>query len=237
LISFILIDIGLLSSIVPPKSPEYEVFLDSDIAGLIELSRSTLSHSEERATIADDVEDLAASLENEVECLTFLSPALTAPAPDQPGNCGQTLDYSADIPHHTRYLEIIRSKFPSAQSDLVETLAKVSWHRYQHICQQRVKEVTQDTVLVPNHDEVKSQFQDSGLGSSTHSVQVDSTGQDDAMTVMSTRAESSHKRLPSLSAEARAGEPFICEICYKLIIIKRTHDWRLVIPPCFHCCD
>jgi hypothetical protein len=239
LISFILIDIGLLSSIVPHNSPEYKDFLDSDIAGLIELSRSTLSHSEERATIADDVEDLAASLENEVECLTFLSPALAAPAPNQPGNRGQTLDYSADIPHHTHYLEIIRSKFPSAQSDLVETLAKVSWHRYQHICQQRVKEVTQDpdTLLVPNYDEVKSQFQDSGLGSSTHSVQVVSTGQDDAMTVISTRAESSHKRLPSLSAEARAGEPFICEICYKLVVIKRTRDWRLVIPPCFHWCD
>jgi hypothetical protein len=209
---------------MPIKSLEYEAFLNSDIPGFLELSRSTLSHSDARITIVNDIEDLAASLENEVECLTFLSPAITAPALDQPGNIGQALDYLANVPHHVPYMEIIRSKFPIAQNALVERLAKVSWHRYQHICQQRV---TEDTKDLPNQDEVKSQFQDSGLGSSI----CISSRQDDAMTVMSTRAESSHKRLPSLSGEARAGEPFTCEVCYKVVIIKRTRDWRPVMSP------
>ncbi|KAF2792055.1 hypothetical protein K505DRAFT_279517 [Melanomma pulvis-pyrius CBS 109.77] len=214
---------GFVPTITPNEFVEHKNVGDSDVAELIELSRSTLSHSEDRIAIADDIEDLAASLENEVECLTFLSPAIAAPAIDQPGNRGQDLEYSADAPHHTHYLEIIRSKFPIAQSALVERLAKISWHRYQHICQQRIKAQEPDTLPVLNQEEVKSQFQDSGLGSS---IQIVPSRLDDAITVISTRAESSHKRLPSLSAEARAGEPFTCEVCYKVVIIKRTRDWR-----------
>lgn len=49
---------------------------------------------------------------------------------------------------------------------------------------------------------------------------------EDAMTVVSKRAAPSHKHLPSLSAEARAGQLFTCEVCYRVVVVNRTRDWK-----------
>jgi hypothetical protein len=209
---------------------DYDVLVDSDVEALIEFSRAALSIPENRELreSVEDMEDVIASLENDVECLSYLSSAIESPALDRPENHVQTLDYSAATSKHSHYSEIIRSKFPSAQSSLIEQLAITSWHRYQHICQQRVREEPQElgNPSLSNSGESKPRFRDSGLGSSAYIMQNASAWLEDAMTVVSRRAASSHKHLPSLSAEARAGQPFTCEVCYRVVIVNRTRDWK-----------
>lgn len=187
-----------------------------------------MANIEEPNETPDNVEDLAADLENAVECLSFLSTAIESPAVEFQGGPGGVSDYSSGRPIHVHYSEIIRSKFPRAKDALIERLAEISWDRYQHICRERIKEQTKESKGLPifRSEESKPQFPDLGLENTAYRAQNMSSLQAETMTVISTRAESSHKRLPTLPAEARAGKPFTCDVCYQVVDIRRTRAWK-----------
>lgn len=112
----------LLPMTLPRVLKDNDVLFDSGVEALVEFSRAALSIPEDRELkeSVEDIEDLIASLENDVECLGYLSSAIESPALDRPESHVQTLGYSSVTPKHSHYSEIIRSKFPDAHSALIE---------------------------------------------------------------------------------------------------------------------
>lgn len=208
-----------------------------DFQDIIDSAHVVISVPEESTVSTDDFTDLAATVETQIECLTLLAPAIEFPAldavdkdqdqflPVSPTDGCLVYDDSQFLLERSPYefyAEPIRSKYPLARTELIERLGKANWSRYQHVESQRKKEASKQTIdiLVHATDDARSGFQDSGLGTSMLSKS------EDTETVASTRASSSHARLPPLPSNARRGDPFMCEVCYEVIHIKRTQLWK-----------
>lgn len=172
----------------------------------------------------EDIEGLCLGLRNTIESLQTLSSSLEAIADDglhdeEARAWVQLKDRAA----HEYFVDLISTRFPSANQQLVQALGQSNWDRYNYV--QKLRESSYTDVVVV--DKAKSEFYDSGIGSSAplQSIILSSV-QDYAATIMSSRAESSHKRLPLLPTGARSGEPFECEICHREVRIKRTREWK-----------
>ena len=200
----------------------------SNIITLIENARIALEEPEEPGQYTQHgIEELCSTLRTKIESLSILSSSLECPAEDEFDN-EEARDWLQDRPAHEYFVDLVRSRFPLAEKRLVESLGRSNWNRYKHVRKQR--ENAQDELeVVATDNKTKSVFHDSGIGSSAPAQSVladDRTQSKYAATVISSRAEASHKRLPPLPEEARSGKPFKCEVCDRTVKIRRTKEWK-----------
>lgn len=205
----------------------------SRISTLIEGARYALEVSEEQEDDNNqttlDKEQICLTLQRRIECLVALNPSLECPAESESDEeeevrAGLIIQ---DRPAHRYFADLIAIKLPAANPKLVQTLGLCNWSRYKHVKQEK-DNVQANTEVDHSGEKARSEFHDSGLGSAPsislpQNVRAQSVY---AETVVSSRAEASHKRLPPLPKEGRDGKLFTCEICNRKISIRRTKDWR-----------
>jgi hypothetical protein len=177
-----------------------------------------------------DAEILCQTLRTKIDTFIMLAPSLASPAEesfdDEEPRAIQYIE--ENIPEQV-YASSISHKFPLAAPEIVAQLGKLNWDRYNHmLCLQR--ETIQQELQASVIEKARTMFNDSGLGVSLQAkseaglnTAVDSVY---APSVVSARAEASHKRVPPLPAQARAGDPFTCEVCNRQVQFQRTKAWK-----------
>ena len=176
-----------------------------------------------------DMKTLCQTFRTKIDTLIMLAPSLASPAEesfdDEKPRAIQ--DVKETLPEQA-YANSISQKFPLAASAIVARLGKLNWDRHNHMLRLQ-RETMQQELQTNVLEKARTMFHDSGLGVSlpTQSeVGLKIAGSAYAPSVMSSRAEASHKRVPPLPAHARAGEPFTCEICNKQVKFRRTKAWK-----------
>jgi hypothetical protein len=167
-------------------------------------------------------EDFCSGLSSKIQSLNALGSSLKCPAKGDFSNKETTSRICLDKRQaHHYFADIVALRFPRAEKEVIKSLGILNWSRYNHIRQQRV--LARDAPELTIADRAKSDFHDSGIGSSAsvfapHSVY--------AATVVSSMAEASHKRLPPLPQPGRLGAAFECEVCNRQVAIRRTKEWK-----------
>lgn len=208
-----------------------DVLKTSDIESLLENARSALDDPEDEYIFQigpeQGGEDVSKILDTMMTSLKRLNLSLESPAEsdsdDEEARAGIIIQ---DLPAHRYFANLVAARFPVADIQLVQSLGLSNWSRYNHI--QTQKENAQYNTKMT--EKAKSEFHDSGVGSAPSIAELEPERPLSlyAATIVSSRAEASHKRLPPLPKQARDGEPFTCEICEKIIAIRRTKEWRSV---------
>jgi hypothetical protein len=180
-------------------------------------------------------EALCQILRLKIDTLIMLGPSLASPAEEsfddeKPRAIEQV---ERHLPEQA-YINSVAQRFPLAASAIVTRLGKLNWDRYNHMLRLRQDSVQQEletTVMA----KAKTIFHDSALGSSVPAyseadlgtTRVSSHPQSIyAPSIVSSRAEASHRRLPHLPPQARSGQPFACAICNKQVRYQRTKAWK-----------
>jgi hypothetical protein len=176
-----------------------------------------------------DAESLCKTLRTKIDTLIMLAPSLASPTEecfdDEEPRAIQ--DVEEQLPEQA-YVNNVSQKFPLAASAIVAQLGKLNWDRYNHMLRLQ-RETMQQELQMTAMDKARTIFHDSALGvslpaqselglNSAESVYVPS--------MVSSRAEASHKRVPPLPAKARSGEPFTCEVCNKQMQFQRSIAWK-----------
>ncbi|KAL8348808.1 hypothetical protein RB601_002246 [Gaeumannomyces tritici] len=170
-------------------------------------------------TIGDVIEDLKI----DTTCLADLDHLLKDPILEidieQAAPADRLLDWHPD----SVYSHKIGARFPQADVSLVEWLGKANYLRYLRC--QHARETCESAatyVAAPAQSETaSSKFNDSGLGSSLPSTTSY------AETVMSYGGRGSQSvKIPPLTAEAKAGVPFSCTACGKVVSITSNSMWK-----------
>ncbi|KAL8321172.1 hypothetical protein RB597_007450 [Gaeumannomyces tritici] len=170
-------------------------------------------------TIGDAIEDL----KTDTTCLADLDHLLKDPILEldieQAAPADRLLDWHPD----SVYSHKIGARFPQADVSLVEWLGKANYLRYLRC--QHTRETCESAatyVAAPAQSETaSSKFNDSGLGSSLPSTTSY------AETVMSYGGRGSQSvKIPPLTAEAKAGVPFSCTACGKVVSITSNSMWK-----------
>jgi hypothetical protein len=175
-------------------------------------------------------------LRAKIDNLINLGPSLASPAEEYVDDQEPRMveDINEHLPEQT-FINSVAQRFPQAASAMATHLGQLNWKRYHHMLHlQRI--ASQPEVEATILEKAKTLFHDSALGSSAAaqseagliatlgpSPRPQSTY---APTVVSSRALASHKRLPSLTPQARSGLPFTCFICNKQVRYLRTKDWK-----------
>ncbi|KAF7446386.1 ankyrin repeat domain containing protein [Pyrenophora tritici-repentis] len=182
-----------------------------------------------------DVETLCQTLRTKIDTLIMLAPSLASPAEeiyddDEP----RAIQSNEKHLPEQAYANSVSQKFPRAAPAIVVHLGKLNWDRYNHMLRLQ-RETIQQENQVTALEKARTIFHDSGLGFSLPAqsevglnIAVDTSRPESvyAPSMVSSRAEASHKRVPSLPAQARSGDPFTCEICNKQVRFQRTKAWK-----------
>jgi hypothetical protein len=190
---------------------------------MIEYQQHQYTHRPEQ-----DAESFCQTFRMKIDTLIILAPTLALLAEeffdDEEPRVIQ--DIGEYLPEHA-YANSISQKFPLAALAIVSQLGKLNWERYNHMIhlqQERVEQELQTTAT----EKARTIFHDSGLGVSLPAQSevglLNIT--ESAPSIVSRRAQASHKRVPQLPAEAQSGEPFTCEICNKQVRFKQTKAWN-----------
>ena len=182
-----------------------------------------------------DAETLCQTLRTKIDTLIMLAPSLASPAEesfdDEEPRAIQNIE--EDLPEQA-YANSISQKFPLAASAIVAHLGKLNWDRYNHMLRLQ-RGTMQQELQTTAMRKARTFFHDSGLGVSLPAqsevglnIAVDSSRPESvyAPSMVSSRAEACHKRVPPLPAQARSGESFTCEICNKQVQFQRTKAWK-----------
>jgi hypothetical protein len=179
--------------------------------------------------------ELCHTLGTKIDTLIRLGPSLASPAEEEfDGEEPRVIeDVEEPLPEQA-YISSVAHKFPLAASTIVIHLGKLNWARYNHMLQLQ-RNASQHGLEMTSMDKAKSVFQDSALGTSVpaQSEIGFSAGRASydsqsvyAPSMVSSRAEASHRRLPPLSLQARSGVPFTCAICNRKVRYQRTKAWK-----------
>ncbi|KAF5517519.1 hypothetical protein CGCA056_v011068 [Colletotrichum aenigma] len=143
---------------------------------IYQISESEGSDSESSSeSVSDDWDQIASDMRTDVECLIDLEPLIKCPFIDsRKENSNQTK--TTETPQWTPlklYSDRIANRFPVAQAELVERLARANWDRFQRIQLEKERNIVNrdDERVAQEADlttptETGSAFQDSGLGTS-----------------------------------------------------------------------
>ncbi|KAI4606938.1 hypothetical protein J4E83_009849 [Alternaria metachromatica] len=206
-----------------------EILQSTDFATVLEQVTDMIGRQHDYAYQPEqDAETMCQTLRTKVDTLVMLAPSLESPAeeifdeekPRTIQDIGETLPEQA-------YASSVAEKFPFAPPEMVAQLGRLNWDRYNHILRlqrEAMKQELQETTL----EKARTIFHDSGLGTSVPAQTIAGVKAEPVYepSMMSSRAEASHKRVPPLPAQARSGEPFICEICEKQVRFQRTKAWK-----------
>ncbi|KAK8003936.1 MFS general substrate transporter, partial [Apiospora arundinis] len=222
----------LLIGPVDSKSYEALGMLTEKVRGLIETINddyiaSSLSDSFSDCS-PDNLEEITEDLKSQTLGLMELDPLIRHPVTDP-----RVETYAPGIAQVTwlpykPYCEKVENRFPQAPDLLVSRLARANYERYLRCQRERDRETADrpgdgDT---PNLAKTAltvgdSIFGDSALGSSL------GTGSSYAETVMSYRASGGELvRIPPLSQDEKAGQPFKCLACGKFVTFKTNSHWK-----------
>lgn len=198
---------------------------------IYQISESEGSDSESSSeSVSDDWDQIASDMRTDVECLIDLEPLIKCPFIDsRKAKSHQT--QTTETPQWTPlklYSDRIANRFPVAQAELVERLARANWDRFQRIQLEKERNIVNrdDERVAQEADlttptETGSAFQDSGLGTSLR------TGSRYAETVMSYKQDNGHSiKVPQLPPEAKNGTPFCCLACGRRVRIRGDTMWK-----------
>ena len=174
----------------------------------------------------DCIEDIAADLATYTECLMDLHTAYDDPASDEEHDKAAAV-VAGDVFQPSRYYsDRIAIRFPNADKSLVEKLGSENWKRFLRCQSERnmnskVHHDTEPAIEAKDPTIVESKFHDSGLGSSRPATTLY------AETVTSFyREDGGVVRIPPLPEEGKAGKPFECVVCNKILRISRRAAWK-----------
>lgn len=178
--------------------------------------------------------DITDDIRLDVECLLDLESLIKSPFIDSSKRRSVEQQwFFNELTPHQPYLERISRRFPDAEQDLVERLAKASWHRFQRVQSEKEHNAALDEQEVQDRDgklqpalsERASDFYDSGLGTSlgTRSSYADTT-----MSYRRNSDKSLSTRIPPLPTEAKEGKLFECVACGKNIRVLNNSSWKSV---------
>ncbi|KXJ93851.1 hypothetical protein Micbo1qcDRAFT_220478 [Microdochium bolleyi] len=122
------------------------------------------------------------------------------------------------------FSEKVEKRFPLAAADLVKRLGEANLGRWLRCLDNRQR--AEEGIV--EEDNAQSEYRDSALGSS-HATQshAPSSGSFYAETVMSYRHDGERSaRIPPLSTAAKAGVPFECQACGKMITARTNSSWK-----------
>lgn len=140
----------------------------------------------------------------------------------------------------SNFIDRVRWRYPTCDEELVTRLGKVNWTRLQR-CQRMkdrntqpgaVENLSQDQAVSvatkPVSNKVASTaYHDSGIGTSIPSETSVPTASHYTETVISySGGRGDTVRIPNLPDEAKAGLPFTCLVCGKLINITNKSAWK-----------
>lgn len=221
--------------ILETREEREELLKASKITALTEKTRLALDEPMEEAEYTGlSIQVLCSTLQTKIESLAVLSSSLEAPAEDESDDEeARTWAQLQDRSAHEYFVDLVSSRFPFADKQLAQNLGQSNWDRYIYV--QKQQDIAQDEVAIVDVEKTKSEFYDSGIGSSAaaqpmplegHAQVARQTQSEYAATVVSSRAEASHKRMPPLPEVGRSGEPFHCEICNRVVQIRRPREWK-----------
>ncbi|KAH6878489.1 hypothetical protein BKA58DRAFT_96699 [Alternaria rosae] len=206
-----------------------EILQSTHLATLLEQVADMIGRQHDFAYQPEqDAETMCQTLRTKIDTLIMLAPSLESPAEEifdeeKP----RTIQHIEEHLPEQAYASSISEKFPLAPPEMVAQLGKLNWDRYNHILRLQ-RAATQQELQTTTLEKAKTIFHDSGLGTSVPAQSEVGLNTDPVYepSIMSSRAEASHKRVPSLPAQARSGEPFTCEICEKQVQFQRTKAWK-----------
>ncbi|KAI4674782.1 uncharacterized protein J4E84_010388 [Alternaria hordeiaustralica] len=218
-----------LINLVISEHHRKEILQSTDFATALEQVTDMIGRQHDYAYQPEqDAETMCQTLRTKIDTLVMLAPSLESPAeeifdeekPRTIQDIGETLPEQA-------YASSVAEKFPFAPPEMVAQLGRLNWDRYNHILRlqrEAMKQELQETTL----EKARTIFHDSGLGTSVPAQTIAGVKAEPLYepSMVSSRAEASHKRVPPLPAQARAGEPFTCEICEKQVQFQRTKAWK-----------
>jgi hypothetical protein len=164
------------------------------------------------------------------ECLVDWSAALQCPAMDQEQEDRPSIMRVEEREAHDYHTQLILAKYPSAQADLIESLGKTSWNRYQRMVHERASNANAQMNVELHTTAIKSriadsEFQDSGLGTSLPSA-LPTSYAETVISFMTSIGGGKQIQIPPLSAEAKSGAKFECNACGRQIRATTNRDWR-----------
>ncbi|KAH7082204.1 hypothetical protein FB567DRAFT_562041 [Paraphoma chrysanthemicola] len=220
-----------LIRLISSEHRQKEVLQSTGISISLEQTMSMIGYQQHQYTHRpeQDAESLCQTLRTKVDTIIMLAPSLVSPVEE----CFDDEEPRAipDIGEHLpeqAYANSISQKFPLAASAIVAQLGKLNWDRYNHMLylqRETIEQELQTTAM----EKARTIFHDSGLGVSLQAKSEVGLGIAESVcapSMVSNRAEASHKRVPPLSAEARSGEPFTCAICNKQVRFQQTKAWK-----------
>ncbi|RTE81251.1 hypothetical protein BHE90_004236 [Fusarium euwallaceae] len=170
-------------------------------------------------------DELLADLKTDIQCLRDLGPLIESPYIERPGQPEDSAPVSLQITWeaYQPYGDRILQRFPQAQADLVDRLAKANLDRFR-----KIQEEKRDNLIKQQqHDEAATQisgsvkYRDSALGTSL------ATGSIYAETLMAYgQSEDLTVRVPPLPEGAKSGVPFECLACGRSVSIKNNSAWK-----------
>ncbi|KAK8032001.1 hypothetical protein PG990_001735 [Apiospora arundinis] len=192
------------------------------IASMIDDRSESSSSTDVSNCSPDNIEEITEDLKAETLGLMELDPLIRHPVIEtRIERSAPGIDLQIWMPYKP-YCDKVENRFPRAPDLLVSRLGRANYTRYLR-CQ---RERDQQSTDISIHGDaagtiVASTFHDSGVGSS---IAMDSS---DAETVMSYHGGGSQSaRVPPLSQDAKAGMPFKCAACGKLVIFKSNSKWK-----------
>ena len=182
-----------------------------------------------------DAETLCQTLRTKIDTLIMLAPSLASPAEEifDDEEPRAISDIGEHLPEQA-YANSVSQKFPLAASAIVAHLGKLNWVRYNHMLRLQ-RETMQQELQMTAMEKARTIFHDSGLGVSLPAqsevglnISANTSRPESvyAPSMVSSKAETSHKRVPPLPAQARSGKSFMCEICNKQVQCQRTKAWK-----------
>ena len=177
----------------------------------------------------NSLEEILEGISTDVECLVELTPALDCPAEDsERGGTSSGIFSNNRLEAHRPFVEHISSKYPNADTKLVERLAKRTWEQYLRLMNERNINETQVEQAVYQLDTktavTGSKFHDSAIGSSLPATTTYAPTA--APSIVSSVPSVNKARLPVLSDAATRGEPFDCIACGKRLRVTNHQRWK-----------
>ncbi|KAL2672472.1 hypothetical protein Neosp_013183 [[Neocosmospora] mangrovei] len=203
-------------------SSDWETETDPDSTS--DAESVTSDNSSQASTISDsrDLDELLADMKTNIQCLRDLGPLIESPYVERPKKQPEDtapLSLQTAWKAYQPYGDRILQRFPQAQANLVERLARANLGRFQKIQEEKSKQ--------QQHDETASlvsgsiRYRDSALGTSL------ATGSIYAETIMAYgQSEDLAVRVPPLPEEAKSGVPFECLACGRKVSIKNNSAWK-----------
>ena len=208
-----------LEPLTSSKKPEISDIAEESVRRLkdvLDAARTELDHDASSSDDSsyygsDSLEEIAKDLETDTLSLMGLDALFQSV---ESGSFAEKAAFTDEtktwLPHEV-YMEKIRTRFPKAESSLIERLSKASYNRYLRCHRERKTQAAGADVNFPKttqSDAAGSTFQSSGLGQATP-FSTSATEK-----IITQRANSMVSfRIPPLPKEAEEGQPFECISC------------------------